>query len=132
MLSHLLIWYRRSCILISGWRISFYMLIKIHSRNNRTIGTKALSRPVRSLLTLIGCVQFIMFQNKSAQISKAHYPVGWGGGEDETRSGTEKRCSHNLKSGHPAWWSAENCSIYPTVNIFRFFRSKKQTGRGNQ
>ena len=23
-------------------------------------------------------------------------------------SGTEKRCSHNLQSGHPAWWSAGN------------------------
>ena len=29
-----------------------------------------------------------------------------GGGE--TRSGIEKRCSHNLQSGHPAWWSAGN------------------------
>ena len=24
-----------------------------------------------------------------------------GGGGEETRSGTEKRCSHNLQSGHP-------------------------------
>ena len=55
---------------------------------------------------------------------------GWGGGE--TRSGTEKRCSHNLQSGHPAWWSADNYSILPTVNIFRLFRSKKRTDRGNQ
>ena len=31
-----------------------------------------------------------------------------GGGGEETRSGTEKRCSHNLQSGHPAWWSAGN------------------------
>ena len=29
-------------------------------------------------------------------------------------------------------WSAGNCSIFPTVNIFRLFRSKKRTGRGNQ
>ena len=36
---------------------------------------------------------------------------------EETRSGTEKRCSHNLQSGHPAWWSADNYSIFPTVNI---------------
>ena len=50
----------------------------------------------------------------------------------QTGSGTEKRCSHNLQSGHPAWWSADNCSIFPTVNIFRLFRSKKRTGRGNQ
>ena len=50
----------------------------------------------------------------------------------ETRSGTEKQCSHNLQSGHPAWWSADNYSILPAVNIFRLFRSKKRTGRGNQ
>ena len=36
------------------------------------------------------------------------------------------------QSGHPGWWSADNCSIFPTVNIFRLFRSKKLTGRGNQ
>ena len=28
--------------------------------------------------------------------------VGGGGGGEETRSGTEKRCSHNLQSDHPA------------------------------
>ena len=40
-------------------------------------------------------------------------------GEGETRSsGTEKRCSHNLQSGHPACWSADKYSIFPTVNIF--------------
>ena len=39
------------------------------------------------------------------------------GGGEETRSGTEKRCCHNLQSGHPAWWSADNYSIFPTVNI---------------
>ena len=50
---------------------------------------------------------------------------GWGGGGvEETRSGTEKRCSHNLKSGHPVWWSADNCLIFPTVKMFR---SKKRT-----
>ena len=38
-------------------------------------------------------------------------------GGKETRSGTEKRCSHNLQSGHPAWWSADNYSIFPIVNI---------------
>ena len=48
------------------------------------------------------------------------------GRRGETRSGTEKRCSHNLQSGHPAWWSAENCSTFPIVNIFRLFRSKKR------
>ena len=30
------------------------------------------------------------------------------GGGEEPRSGTENRCSHNLQSGHPAWWSAGN------------------------
>ena len=40
---------------------------------------------------------------------------GWGG---ETRSGTKKRCSHNLQSGHPEWWSADNfSSFFPIVNI---------------
>ena len=43
---------------------------------------------------------------------------------EETRSGTEKRCSHNLQSGHPAWWSADNCSIFPTVNILIEARSE--------
>ena len=38
-------------------------------------------------------------------------------GGEEMRSGTEKRCSHNLQSGHPVWWSADNYSIFPTVNI---------------
>ena len=56
----------------------------------------------------------------------------WNQGGEETRSGTEKRCSHNLQSGHPAWWSADNYSNFPTVNIFRLFRSKKRTNRGNQ
>ena len=36
---------------------------------------------------------------------------GGGGGGEETRSGTEKRCSHNLQSGHPAWWSADNSPV---------------------
>ena len=42
--------------------------------------------------------------------------LDWTGGE-ETRCGTEKRFSNNLQSGHPAWWSADNYSIFPTVNI---------------
>ena len=36
---------------------------------------------------------------------------------EETSSGTEKRCSHNLQSGHPAWWSADSYGIFPTVKI---------------
>ena len=47
-----------------------------------------------------------------------HLEHGGGGGGGETRSGTEKRCSHNLQSGHPAWCLADNCSIFRTVNIF--------------
>ena len=48
---------------------------------------------------------------------------GWGGGE-ETRSGTEKQCSHNLQSGHPMWWSEDNSSIFPTVYILIEARSQ--------
>ena len=47
-----------------------------------------------------------------------------GGGE--TRSGTEKRCSYNLQSGHPAWWSADNCSIFPTVNDLDFLEVRSE------
>ena len=43
----------------------------------------------------------------------------------ETRSGTDKRCSHNLQSGHPAWGSADNRSVFPTVNVFRLLRRSK-------
>ena len=35
------------------------------------------------------------------------------------RSGTEKRCSYNQQIGHPSYWSADNCSIFPRVNIFK-------------
>ena len=62
------------------------------------------------------------------QGQKIHFS---GRGGEEKRSGTKKPCN-NLQSGHPAWWSADNCSIFPTVNIFRLFRSNKRTGRGNQ
>lgn len=34
-------------------------------------------------------------------------------GGEETRSGTEKRGSHNMQSSHLALWSADNCSIFP-------------------
>ena len=46
------------------------------------------------------------------------------GGEEETRSGTEKQCSHNLQSSHPMWWSEDNSSIFPTVNILIEARSQ--------
>ena len=41
------------------------------------------------------------------------------GGGSERRSGTEKRCSHNLQSGHLTWWSPYSCRIFPTVNQSR-------------
>ena len=66
------------------------------------------------------------WQASEPQREKGRQGLGGGGAGEETRSGTEKRCSHNLQSGHPAWWSAENCSTFPTVNIFRLFRSKKR------
>ena len=43
---------------------------------------------------------------------------------EETRSGTENRCSHNLQSGHRMWWSEDNSSIFPTVNILIETRSQ--------
>ena len=42
---------------------------------------------------------------------------GGRGGLEETRAGTEIRCFHNLQSGHLAGLSADNCSIFPVVNI---------------
>ena len=42
------------------------------------------------------------------RISTLRYLFLAGGGGEETRSGIEKRCSHNLQSGHPVWWSADN------------------------
>ena len=47
-------------------------------------------------------------------------------GGEETRSGTEKGCSHNLQSGHPAWWSADNCIIFPTVNDLDFLEARSE------
>ena len=47
---------------------------------------------------------------------------------EETRSGSEKRCSHNLQGDHLAWWSADNCGIFPKVNISE---ARKKIRRGN-
>ena len=55
---------------------------------------------------------FTVRLNKSNYCEDLFVPEGEGGGGEETRSGTEKRCSHNLQSGHPTWWSADNCT-YP-------------------
>ena len=47
----------------------------------------------------------------------------WERGE-ETRSGTEKPCSHNLQSGHPAWWSAGNrCSSEPAEEMIKTLKT---------
>ena len=48
-----------------------------------------------------------------------------GGGVEETRSKTKKRCSHNLQSGRPAWWSADNYSIFPTVKFNIWFQKQE-------
>ena len=53
---------------------------------------------------------------KQALISR---DSGGGGAGEETRSETEKRCSHKLQSGHLGCWSADNCSIFPVVNILK-------------
>ena len=67
-------------------------------------------------------------KNSAFNVKSSHAKSSWflystqagGGGREETRSGTEKRCSHYLQSGHPAWWSADNCSIFLTVNFQTF------------
>ena len=58
------------------------------------------------------------------------------GGGGQTWSGTEKWCSHNRQSGHLAWWSADNCGIFPIVRSLspchsKYFSSEKRTWRGN-
>ena len=55
------------------------------------------------------------------------YTAGKNRGGGETRSGTEKRCSYNLQRGYPAWWSADNCSIFPTVNDLDFLEVRSET-----
>ena len=47
--------------------------------------------------------------------------MGWSRGVEETRPGTKKRC---CKAVTPAWWSADNCSIFLTVNILIEARSE--------
>ena len=42
------------------------------------------------------------------------------------RSGTEKRCSHNLQSGHPAWWSADNCRFFSHSKYFEELEANLQ------
>ena len=47
------------------------------------------------------CCRWIL-PRQNDQLSNRHNQAGGGGGGEETRSGTEKQCSHNLQSGHPA------------------------------
>ena len=73
-------------------------------------------------------LSFLMKQIVIAIKKKGKHFDQAGGGGEETRSGTEKRCSHILKSGHPAWWSADNCSIYPT-DFLDFLEARIQTAK---
>ena len=54
---------------------------------------------------------------------------GRGWGKDDV---WQRRCSHNLQSSLSAWWSADNCSIFPIVNRElkqqTFLRSRTPTG----
>ena len=102
-------------------------------KRTKMIVFKVTEERQKSRLLPSGFWQKSSLQNQKSTLNEfeGNHNQGRGGGE-ETRCGTKKRCFHNLQSGHPAWWSADNCSIFPTVNIFRLFRSKKRTGRGNQ
>ena len=50
------------------------------------------------------------------QAIEANSCGGGGGGGGETRTGTEKRCSHNLQNGHLKWWSADNPAVLREAN----------------
>ena len=78
------------------------------------------------------CCRWIL-PRQNDQLSNRHNRGGGGGGE-ETRSGTEKQCSHNLTTCKAVTLREGQriIALFPTVNIFRLFRSKKRTGRGNQ
>ena len=39
------------------------------------------------------------------------------GGRDQVWDREMMFSSHHLKSGHLAWWSGDNCNIFPKVNI---------------
>ena len=63
--------------------------------------------------------------------SPGSFMQGRGAGEEETRSGTEKRRITTFKAV-TLRGGQRIIAVFPTVNIFRLFRSKKGTGRGNQ
>ena len=88
------LWY--ICTYINSLHVGLAERLKRHSTNN--------------------ICRFYPFELKVYRMVEPGRGAG-GGGVEETRSGTEKRCSHNLQSGHPAWWSADNYSIFPIVNI---------------
>ena len=69
---------------------------------------------------LVSRVKMVRFKTEMTQFRTCRR------GESGKRRGlvTEKRCSHKLQSGHPAWSSADNCSIFPTVNILIEARSE--------
>ena len=66
----------------------------------------------------------------SAVRGEKDFAGGRGWGKDDVS--WERRCSHNLHSSLPAWWSADNCSIFPIVNRElkqqTFLRSRTPTG----
>ena len=47
-------------------------------------------------------------------------------GGEETRSGTEKRCSHNLQSGHLALWSADNNYLYCSISKVNILEARSE------
>ena len=51
---------------------------------------------------------------------------GRGGGGERRGLGPRNDHSHNLQSGHPARWSADNCSIFSTVNDVDFLEANWQ------
>ena len=58
-------------------------------------------------------------------IFRTNFPIRKRRRGEETRSGTERRCSHNLQSGHPAWWSAGN-RCFSHTNYFDKLEANRQ------
>ena len=54
-----------------------------------------------------------------------------GGGGEATRSRTEKRCSHNLQSGHPTRWPAEFIEYCTFLEIDLFLKQEAKRQRKN-
>ena len=77
----------------------------------------------RKILFQVECIDCAA-QNLYIGTTDWYVCIRVGGGEEETRSGTEKQCSHNLQKSHPMWWSEDNSSIFPAVNILIEARSQ--------